>query len=297
MESHANGQEENKEAHHHCHDAQADLAVESEESEGSCRDDKVVGKEGNSALTNVKRGLFNNFKEVLVKSEINRKFKSLFNDVNRAKAQEQDDSAASNKKHFIQKYGISCQIPSLYIQQAIICKKNPIYSIQVLNYVLPDKDEYDVESHYLDGSVEKTCFHDLYKEKVLGFTLRFLKSDKNLQKVEIESEIIVAEKTADGHPVQHADLYFSNDCKYFVIFLRQISELRVFTVKDDNLWQLQKDIKGNRTLFVIKKFKVNNQLHGLSFMEKIIFDLNNRYIIAKGNDKIAVFNIAKLKKL
>ena len=32
-------------------------------------------------------------------------------------------------------------------------------------------------------------------------------------------------------------------------------------------------------------------------MEKIIFDLNNRYIIAKGNDKIAIFNIAKLKKL
>lgn len=38
-------------------------------------------------------------------------------------------------------------------------------------------------------------------------------------------------------------------------------------------------------------------MHGLNFMEKIIFDLNNRFIIAKGNDKIAVFNIARLKKL
>ena len=68
--------------------------------------------------------------------------------------------------------------------------------------------------------MEETTFDEIFKEKATGFTLRFVKSDQALKSVIKEEEIIVHELTKDGKNVNHADLYFSKDGKYFMIYLK-----------------------------------------------------------------------------
>ena len=72
----------------------------------------------------------------------------------------------------------------------------------------------------------------------MGFTLRFVKTDQNLKSVVKQEEIIVHEMTKEGKHVNHADLYFSKDGKYFMIYLKQLFELRIFEVKNNDFNQL-----------------------------------------------------------
>ena len=60
--------------------------------------------------------------------------------------------------------------------------------------------------------------------------------------------------------------------------------------------QLQQDIRDNNTTFVISKFKVGNSKRGLKFMERVIFDQNNRFFALTGSHKVAIFNYDKLNK-
>ena len=152
-----------------------------------------------------------------------------------------------------------------------------------------------MQTHFLDGSVQETSFEEIFKEKAKGFTLRFVKSDQDLKSVIKEEEIIVSELTKDGQHVNHADLYFSKDGKYFMIYLKQLFELRIFEVKNNDFKQLQKDVRDGNTIHVINRFKVNGKVRFMKFMEKIIFDQNNRYFAAKGRNKVAIFSYEKLK--
>ena len=61
------------------------------------------------------------------------------------------ESATAHKKEFMAKYGIKCQIPSLYVQQAIYYKRDPQYKIQLVNYVFPKGEDYKVKTHFLNG--------------------------------------------------------------------------------------------------------------------------------------------------
>ena len=104
--------------------------------------------------------------------------------------------------------------------------------------MVPDKKEYDVETHFLNGTVSTSNFNNLFKEKTLGFTLRFIKSDINLKSVQKLSEINIATSTSEGLPVYFCQMYFSKDCKYFMMYLVTKFELRIFEIKNDDIMQL-----------------------------------------------------------
>ena len=156
--------------------------------------------------------------------------------------------------------------------------------------MLPNENEYDVKTHLLSSENIKTSFHRLFGHKASGFTLRFIKTDKDLKNVTKEGEIIFHEIAKDGLNINNADLYFSKNGKYFMIYMIGSFELRVFIVKDNDIMRLMKDIKDNNTVFVIKQFTIGDKTKSLKFMEKIIFDQNNRFFAAKGSEKIVIFN-------
>ena len=81
----------------------------------------------------------------------------------------------------------------------------------------------------------KTSFNKLFGHKASGFTLRFIRSDRDLKNVVKEGEIIFHEKSRDGNNVNNADLYFSKNGKYFMIYFIGSYELRVYRVKDNDI--------------------------------------------------------------
>lgn len=57
-----------------------------------------------------------------------------------------------------------------------------------------------------------------------------------------------------------------------MMHLIQKFELKIFEIKNDDIMQLQQDIRDNNTAFVISKFKGGNKKRGLRFMERVVFD-------------------------
>jgi len=52
------------------------------------------------------------------------------------------------------------------------------------------------------------------------------------------SEINIAASTSEGLPVYFCQMYFSKDCKYFMMYLVTKFELRIFEIKNDDIMQL-----------------------------------------------------------
>lgn len=110
------------------------------------------------------------------------------------------------------------------------------------------------------------------------------------------SELVIAETTYVGIPVKFANLYFSKDCKYFMMHLIQKFELKIFEIKNNDIMQLQQDIRDNNTAFVISKFIGRKTRRGLKFLERVTFDQNNRFFALCGSHKVAIFNYDRLNK-
>lgn len=49
-------------------------------------------------------------------------------------------SSKDLKRRFLDEYGITMQIPAFYIQDAKIFPSDPRFSVQVVNYVLPETE-------------------------------------------------------------------------------------------------------------------------------------------------------------
>ena len=62
----------------------------------------------------------------------------------------QTTTAELNKKMFIDDYGIKFEIPSLYVQDSKFFKKQPEYSVQLINYVAPKESKMQIQRH--DGT-------------------------------------------------------------------------------------------------------------------------------------------------
>lgn len=162
--------------------------------------------------------------------------------------------------------------------------------------MLPDENQYDVKTHLLSSESIKTSFQKLFGHKASGFTLRFIRSDKDLKNVIKEGEIIFHEICKNGLHVNNAELYFSMNGKYFMIYMIGSFELRVYRVRDNDILRLMKDIELNNTIFVLNKFTINGKTRSLKFMQKIIFDRKHRFFALRGNEKIVIFNYRKLQK-
>ena len=92
----------------------------------------------------------------------------------------------------------------------------------MVNYVFPKTTDYKVKTHYLNGTKPATenYFTDIFNDKIDGFSIRLLKTDTNLTEVKMLREINVQEKNKDGDSINLVDVYFSNDCQYFIMHLK-----------------------------------------------------------------------------
>lgn len=102
-------------------------------------------------------------------------------------------------------------------------------------------------------------------------------------------EINVQEKSSDGDPINLVDIYFSNDCRYFVMHIRQNHEIRIFEIGDD-INQLMSDIEKNNPKYVIKKNTFAKASKCLRNIEEIVFDQNDRFFVCKSNETLLVVN-------
>jgi hypothetical protein len=63
-------------------------------------------------------------------------------------------TGAENKMIFIKKFGITVDLPALYVQDAKFSKSDPSYCLQLVNYVLPQSDVCDIQTHCVNGKKE-----------------------------------------------------------------------------------------------------------------------------------------------
>ena len=58
------------------------------------------------------------------------------------------ENAQSYKIQYLNQYGVHCTIPSLYVQQACFYPRDPSYFVQIVNFVVPRDQDYDVHTYY-----------------------------------------------------------------------------------------------------------------------------------------------------
>lgn len=82
-------------------------------------------------------------------------------------------------KAYMENYGVEFLLPALFVQDALIYPVDPVYSIQLINYVFPINDEFSVSTHNLDGSSSIGTFRELFSLYTKGLVLRLLKREKS----------------------------------------------------------------------------------------------------------------------
>ena len=60
-------------------------------------------------------------------------------------------SALENQNLFMKKYALQFEIPAWYVLDTELNNKFPDYFIQLLRCVFPEKEQYVVDTHFLDG--------------------------------------------------------------------------------------------------------------------------------------------------
>ena len=67
-------------------------------------------------------------------------------------ADSKHSSAIANMKLFQKNYGVTFDMPSIYILNSVFYPKNPIYSLQVVIQVIPGSEKYKVHDHLLKSN-------------------------------------------------------------------------------------------------------------------------------------------------
>ena len=73
---------------------------------------------------------------------------------------------------------MSFGVPSVYVQNAAWYPKNKSYFVQIVNYVIPDSDEYEVYTHEIGGlAPPPKRFDEIFAEKIKGCCIRLLRAE------------------------------------------------------------------------------------------------------------------------
>ena len=59
-------------------------------------------------------------------------------------------SGSENMKNYMEDYGMSIDVPSLYVQDAKFFKTNPDYCLKILNVVNPESKDTIIQNHWID---------------------------------------------------------------------------------------------------------------------------------------------------
>jgi hypothetical protein len=147
------------------------------------------------------------------------------------------DKAQNYKTQYLSQFGVTCPIPSLYVQQAVWYPTDPSYFVQICNYVVPKDQDYDVNTyhHYEKKGKEVKKFEELFKDKITGCSIRLIKTHEDLSTITQIDEYVFKDYKVreDGQkmPIKRIDklsLSFSFDGKVFVLFSKENNFIKVF---------------------------------------------------------------------
>ena len=132
-----------------------------------------IGAEAQGAKENMLEGL----------DKINQTFQDMFDEKIDEGMVDNFDSAQNYKQQYINQYGVTSTIPSLYVQQAVWYPTDPSYFVQIVNYVVPKSQDYDVNTYYTfekEGGKDARKFEDIFKDKITGCAIRLIKTNDDL---------------------------------------------------------------------------------------------------------------------
>jgi hypothetical protein len=194
-----------------------------------------------------------------------------------------DREASQNMKSFIDNFGIKFELPSLYVLDAQFYPSNCVYSLQLVKYVFPKTGAQKVVSHFLDGTVEVSQFSQLFEGYHDGLVLRMLiRSHTSMKKVD-EMQFKSSKALIKFHP----------DGDFFAIFLVETQTIKICKVMKteikDFLGKLKK-LENDEGKYDVVYQGTEGAFNDISFIEKISFDRNKRFLVGYGNNKIFVLN-------
>ena len=192
-----------------------------------------------------------------------------------------DISSKDLKQRFLDEYGISMQIPAFYIQDAKIFPSDPKFSVQVVNYVLPDTEimvntfEEDSENNRQMENLADIFDGDKYK-----FSSLKLMEQTETALLEI-SEVSIQ----DGKKVF---MKFSPDGRYLALHLKQekIMNLKIYKIEDNDINDLMSRIQNEEPAYL--EFINHEKLQKCKGLE---WDFNNRFLACYGSDKLNIINV------
>ena len=82
--------------------------------------------------------------------------------------------ASENMADYMENFGVSFELPSIYVQDAKMFPRDPRYNLQLINFAFPESDEFEVAIHNLDGSQDRSTFGKINAHLSNGLILRML---------------------------------------------------------------------------------------------------------------------------
>ena len=74
----------------------------------------------------------------------------------------------------MENFGVSFELPSIYVQDAKFFPTDPRFNLQLINFAFPESDEFEVAIHNLDGSQDRSTFGKINSHLSNGLILRML---------------------------------------------------------------------------------------------------------------------------
>ena len=75
---------------------------------------------------------------------MNKKLQNLFEEDALEEVNLDMGTSADYKAKYLNQYGVSFKIPSIYVQASVWYPGDPSYFIQIVNFVVPNNDDYEV---------------------------------------------------------------------------------------------------------------------------------------------------------
>jgi hypothetical protein len=132
-----------------------------------------------------------------------------------------------NKERYLKKYGLKFNIPSLSVLSSAWYPSDPQYFVQIVSFKVPEEDEFEVQTHYLEEGKDKwvSNFQEIFKDRINGCTIRLIKTSDNLDSIKVidsyvynlEDSPIDLDNMEDCN-YKKVKIAFSVDGRYFVIY-------------------------------------------------------------------------------
>lgn len=178
--------------------------------------------------------------------------------------------ARENMQWYMDNFGVSFQLPSIYIHDALFFPTDPRNNLQLVNFAFPNADGFEVAMHNFDGSYGRSTFKQINANLSNGLVLRHLvRENSTLNQVD---EVSLYQSSAF--------MKFSEDGDLFALFYPEIQNIKIFKVESiKGFIQQIKDMESNKGSYLVN---YDGSRQGLRFVEKIELDQNKRFFIGFG---------------